>query len=129
MSLRQGRIKDFIIVIFVISVLLFMHLQDCIADTVFIKSAMKIHKMGGYVILINYETCDKWTDNILLKVHCEFNEAKFTFTSSVMNNIEQGWHKTQISISEVIRKRYGSLRKYKIELYKSGILVDKRESY
>ena len=129
MCLRQGRIKDFIIVIFVISVFLFLHLQDCIADTVAIKSAMKIHRMGGYVILINYETRDKWTDNILLKVHCEFDEAKFTFTSGVMHNIERGWHKTQISIPKVIRKRYGSLWKYKIELYRSGILVDERKSY
>ncbi|MBU3911236.1 MAG: hypothetical protein KKD90_01480 [Candidatus Omnitrophica bacterium] len=129
MCLREGRIKDFIIVIFVISAFLFLHLQDSIADTVSIKGAMKIHRMGGYVILINYETRDKWTDNILLKVHCEFEETKLTFTSSAMNNIERGWHKTQISISEVIRKRYGSLRKYKIELYKSGILVDERKSY
>lgn len=99
------------------------------ADSVSIKSSMKIHRMGGYVILINYETRDKWTDNLLFKVHCKFSEGEFTFVSSSLNNIERGWHKTEISIADVIKKRYGSIREYRIDLYRDGILVDTRSAY
>ena len=118
--------KKTIVAAIIISVF-FLHLQDCIADSVSIKSAMKVHVMGGYVILINYETRDKWTDGLLFKVHCKFDNGEFIFTSSSLNNVESGWHKTQITISDVIKKRYGSLREYEIELYRNGILVDKRE--
>lgn len=125
---RFNRIKHLVITAVIISVF-FSHLQNCIADTVAIKSAMKVHRMGGYVILINYETRDKWTDNLLFKIHCRFDEGEFTFTSGSLNNIERGWNKTQIAISEVIKKRYGSLREYEIELYKNGVLIDKKRSY
>lgn len=107
----------------------FMLLQDCAADTAAIKSAMKVHRVDGYVILINYETQDKWTDGLLFKVHCKFGEEEFTFMSGSMNNVERGWHKTQIDIPDVMKKRYGSLREYEIELYRNGLLVDKKKSY
>lgn len=32
-----------------------------------IKNTIKIQRMGGYVISINYETHDAWTDNLFLK--------------------------------------------------------------
>lgn len=123
-----NRIK-YLVIVPVIIVIFFSHLQNCIADTIAIKSSMKVHRMGGYVILINYETRDRWTDGILFKVHCEFEGGEFTFTSGSLSNVERGWNKTQIAISDVMKKRYGSLRKYEIELYKNGALVDKRESY
>ncbi|MFA4992196.1 MAG: hypothetical protein WC569_06420 [Candidatus Omnitrophota bacterium] len=117
--------KEVVIAAVLISVF-FAGPQDCSADSVSIKGVTKVYRMGGYVILINYETRDKWTDGLLFKVHCKFDEEKFTFTSSFMNNVENGWHKTQIAISDVIRKRYGSLREYEVELYRGGVLVDKR---
>ena len=80
--------------------------------------------MGCYIIVINYETYDTWTDNLLFKVYCKFKKGEFTFTSATLNNISQGWHKTQIGISEVMKQRYGSLKEYKIELYCKGILID-----
>lgn len=121
--------KSVLIVTILVGAILFTCLQDCIADTAAIKGAMKIHRMGGYVILINYETRDRWTDGLLFKVYCKFNEGELMFASSSMNNIERGWHKTQIAIADVIRKRYGSLREYEIELYKDGMLVDKKKSF
>ncbi len=105
----------------------FLCLQDCAADSAAIKSATKINMMGGYVILINYETYDKWTDSLIFKVHCRFNDGEFTFASSTMNNVEKGWHKTQIAIADVMKKRYGSLRGYKVELYRNSVLVDKKD--
>ena len=105
---------------------IFLLLQDCIADTAAIKGAMKVYRMGSYIILINYETRDKWTDGLIFKVHCKFDNGEFTFTSGSLNNVECGWHKTQIAISDLMKKRYGSLQKYEIELYRNGILVDKR---
>jgi len=105
----------------------FMCADNCAAGDISIKSAMKAHVMGGYVILINYETCDKWTDGILFKVYCKFEEKEFMFTSSSINNVERGWHKTQIAIADIIKKRYGSLREYEVELYRNGVLVDSRK--
>jgi hypothetical protein len=118
--------KKAAIVVIVISAF-FLCLQDCAADSAAIKSVTKVNVMSGYVILINYETHDKWTDGLIFKVNCKFNDSEFTFTSSVLNNIESGWHKTQIAISDVMKKRYGSLRSYEVELYRNGILVDKKE--
>jgi len=129
MFLRQVGFRSSLIIAVVIIASLSLHLQDCVADSVSIKGATKIHRMGGYVILINYETRDKWTDNLLFKVHCKFIEGEFTFTSSLLNNVERGWHKTQITISDVMKKRYGSLREYKIDLYKNGLLIDTRKPY
>ena len=117
-----------IAVVFTI-ILFFSDLQYCLADAIAIKGAMKIHRMGGYVISINYETRDRWTDGLLFKVLCRFDDGEFVFTSSSMNNVERGWHKTQIAIADVIKRRYGSLREYEIELYKNGILVDKKKSF
>ncbi|MDO8602824.1 MAG: hypothetical protein Q7O04_03130 [Candidatus Omnitrophota bacterium] len=118
--------KKVLIAVVIISAF-FICLQDCIAGTASIKGTMKANLMSGYVILINYETYDKWTDGLIFKVYCKFNEGEFTFTSSCMNNVERGWHKTQIAISDVMKKRYGSLREYEVELYKNGVLVDKRK--
>lgn len=128
MFLRKTKAK-YLSVSLAIAAILFLYPQEAKADSASIKGAMKIQRMGGYVILINYETRDKWTDNILFRVHCRFREGEFTFTSSSLNNIERGWHKTQIAISDVIRKRYGSLREYKIDLYRNGILIDTKKSY
>ncbi len=110
-----------------IAAVFFMRIDNCTAGDISIKSAMKVHVMEGYVILINYETCDKWTDGILFKVHCKFEEKEIMFTSSSINNIERGWHKTQIAIADIIKKRYGSLRGYEVELYRNGALVDSRK--
>lgn len=129
MFLRQRSFKIFVINVVIVITVIFLYIQDSIADSVSIKGAMKIHRMDGYIILINYETRDKWTDNLLFKVHCKFRDGEFTFVSSSLNNISRGWHKTQIAISHVIKKRYGSLREYKIDLYKNGILVDTKKSY
>ena len=129
MFLRQSQIRKTLILIAVISISLFLILEDSFADSVSIKGAMKIYRMGGYVILINYQTRDKWTDGILFKVHCKFERGEFSFLSSSLNNIEGGWHKTQIAISGVIKKRYGALREYQIDLYKNGILIDTKKAY
>jgi hypothetical protein len=122
----KNRIKYTAILIVIISVL-FLYLQDCLAGTASIKNVTKTYKMGGYVILINYETQDKWTDGLIFKAHCKFENGEFTFTSGSLNNVERGWHKTQIAISDIIKKRHGSLVSYEIELYKNGVLVDKKE--
>jgi len=129
MPLIQRQFKKLVIMASVIIAFLFLYAHGSIAETPSIKGAMKIHRMGGYVILINYETRDKWTDNLVFRVHCEFDRGKFTFTSSSLNDLERGWHKTQIAISNVMKKRYGSLREYKIELYKGGALIDTRNAY
>ena len=50
-----------------IAAVFFMRIDNSVADAISIKSAMKAHVMGGYVILINYETYDKWTDGIFIK--------------------------------------------------------------
>ncbi|PIP68573.1 MAG: hypothetical protein COW92_00515 [Candidatus Omnitrophica bacterium CG22_combo_CG10-13_8_21_14_all_43_16] len=116
-----------IVTAILIAAIFFMRVDNCAASDISIKSAMKVHVMGGYVILINYETYDKWIDGVLFKVHCKFEKKDFTFTSSSISNIERGWHKTQIAIADVIKKRYGSLRSYEVELYKNGVLVDSKK--
>lgn len=129
MPLILHRFKKLIVTAIVILLCLFLYAQDCEAESVSIKGVMKIRRMGGYVILINYETRERWTDNLLFRVHCKFGDEEFTFTSSSLNNVERGWHKTQIAISDVIKRRYGSLSGYKVELYKNGVLVDTKKSY
>ncbi|MDP8230387.1 MAG: hypothetical protein P9L93_04700 [Candidatus Gorgyraea atricola] len=123
------RAKNLIFTVTILIVALFLETGICLAETVSIKGAMKIHKMGGYVILINYETRAKWTDNLLFKVHCKFQKGEFTFVSSSLNNIQYGWHKTRITIADVIKKRYGSLREYKVELYKDNVLIATKSCY
>ena len=120
--------KRIIIIAAVLTAAMFlMRIDNCAAGAISIKSAMKAHVMGGYVIFINYETYDKWTDGILFKVHCKFEEKEFMFVSSSINNVERGWHKTQIAIADIIKKRYGSLREYEVELYRNGVLVDSKK--
>ncbi|MDP2980829.1 MAG: hypothetical protein Q8N67_02015 [Candidatus Omnitrophota bacterium] len=124
------RLKNIAISASVAVILLFSALgKGSFAGSAEIKSVMKIHRMGAYIILINYETHETWTDNLLFKVYCKFNEGDFTFTSATLNNISQGWHKTEIGISEVMKKRYGSLKEYKIELYCKGVLIDIKNGY
>lgn len=124
---KQFRILKLLVIIGIL--FLFVCPQNSFAESVSIKGIMKIHRMGGYVILINYETRERWTDNVFFRIHCKFNKGEFTFSSSSLNNLERGWHKTQISISDVIKKRYGFLREYKVDLYRNGILVATKKSY
>ena len=127
--LRKRRFKNYIAVFFLITLILLLDLEIAGAESVSIKGAMKIHRMGGYVILITYETYERWTDNLLFRVHCQFDEGEFIFTSGSIDNLERGWHKTEVAISDVVKKRYGSLREYKVELYRNGMLVDTKNSY
>jgi len=129
MFYRSLRLKTLLIAFLITATLACCFVRDSWPDAVSIKGSMKIHRMGGYVILINYETRDKWTDNLLFKVYCKFNDGEFIFTSSSLNNVERGWHKTEIAIADVIKKRYGSLKEYRIDFYKDGILVDTRSAY
>ena len=117
--------------VIVSAVLLFLLLcpQEALAKSIAIKGVTKVHRMGGYMILINYETRERWTDKVVLKVRCKFREGEKTFTSSSLNNVERGWHKAKIAIDDAVKKRYGSLREYRVELYKNGVLVDTKESY
>ena len=103
--------------------LLFLSMQSALADPVSLKGAAKIHRKGGYIILINYETRDRSTDNLSFKVHCKFDKGELTVMSSSLDNIQRGWHKVELPISNVTRKQYGPLREYKIDLYRDGILV------
>ena len=123
------RFKNIIISLCLYGVLLSSAMETSFAASAEIKNIIKINRMGAYMISINYETHDPWTDSLLFKVHCKFNEGEFTFTSASLNNIQQGWHKTEIGIADVMRKRYGSLREYRIELYCKGILIDTKSGY
>jgi hypothetical protein len=123
------RFKNIIILLGTYGVLLSFAIGTSFAASAEIRNVMKINRMGSYIISINYETHDAWTDSLLFKVHCKFNEGDFTFTSASLNNIQQGWHKTEIGISDVMKKRYGSLKEYKIELYYKGMLVDTKNGY
>lgn len=121
--------KSKIIIMPLVIILLHFVSENSFAVSTEIKSVMKINRMGSYVILINYETHEAWTDNLLFKVYCKFDEGEFIFTSASLNNVSQGWHKTEVGIPDVMKKRYGSLKEYKIELYRKGILVDTRNGY
>ncbi len=123
------KFKNPLILVFIVVILLYSTLENSFAASAEIKSVMKINRMGNYIILINYETHGAWTDNLLFKVYCKFNKEEFIFTSAALNNIPQGWHKTEIGISDVMKKRYGSIREYKIELYCKGILIDTKSGY
>jgi hypothetical protein len=122
-------IKSVIISVSIVIILLVSALGDSFASSAEIKSVMKIQRVGGFILLINYETREKWTDSIIFKAYCKFSEGEFTFTSASLNNIEQGWHKTEIEIPDVMKKRYGSLKEYRIELYCKGMLVNMKNGY
>ena len=121
--------RHIVIMLSIVIILLYSALENSFAISAEIKNVMKINRMGNYIIMINYKTHEAWTDNLLFKVHCKFNEGEFIFTSASLNNIQQGWHKTEVGIDEVMRKRYGSLKEYKIELYSKGILIDTKSGY
>ncbi|MDP6685569.1 MAG: hypothetical protein QGI05_01300 [Candidatus Omnitrophota bacterium] len=123
MFIRPRGIKNLIIVSVIVIGCLFTLVHDSIAAPVAIKGVTKVQRRGGYEILVNYETREKWTDNLLFRVHCEFEAGEFTFSSSSLNNVERGWHKTKIAISDTMKKRYGFLKDYKVELYKDGMLA------
>ena len=123
------RFKNIVILVSILIIFLYAAFENSFAASAEIKNVIKINRMGAYIISINYETHGTWTDSLLFKVHCKFNEGEFTFTSASLNNIQQGWHKTEISISDVMKKRYGSLREYRIELYCKGILIDTKNGY
>lgn len=123
------RFKTITISVFMSVILLYSAIDNAFAASAEIKSVMKIQRMGSYILLINYETREKWTDNLTFKVQCKFAEGEFVFTGASLNNVEQGWHKTEIGISDVMKKRYGSLKEYKIELYRKGILIDTKSGY
>jgi len=124
-----NRFKNIIVIIGISIAFIALFTEHPMAGSIEIKGVTKIYRMGGYTILINYETRDKWTDNLIFKAHCKFDKDEFIFTSSRLDNIQEGWHKVEIAISEVIKKRYGSLRGYKVELYYNGILIDSRDNY
>ena len=90
---------------------------------------MKAYRTKGYVILINYETHDKLTDRLSFRIHCEFEKGKLTFASNSLNNIKRGRHKTEIDISRATKKEYGFLKRYQVDLYKNGVLVDSKKRY
>lgn len=123
------RLKNAIIILLTAVILIFSYINNVFAASSEIKNVMKIQRMGSYVIMINYETHETWTDNLLFKIHCKFDTGEFTFVSASLNNISQGWHKTEIAISDVMKKRYGYLKEYKIELYCKGILIDTKNGY
>lgn len=129
MFIMPRKLKNIIMALAILTAMQVFSAQYSFAASAEIKSVMKINRMGNYIILINYETHAAWTDNLLFKVYCKFNEEEFTFTSASLNNIPQGWHKTEIGISDVMKKRYGSIREYKIELYCKGILIDTKSGY
>ncbi|MDP2911178.1 MAG: hypothetical protein Q8N76_02460 [Candidatus Omnitrophota bacterium] len=122
-------LKNIAVLVCVAVVLLCAAPGNSLAATAEIRNVMKAQRAGSYVIVINYETYKNWTDNLVFKVICKFNEGEFTFTSASLNNIKQGWHKTEIEIPEIMKKRYGSLREYRIELYCKGTLIGLKSSY
>lgn len=124
------KFKNIKISVFMVIILMYFASASSFAATsAEIKNTIKIQRMGGYVISINYETHDAWTDSLFFKVHCKFDTKEFTFTSASLNDVSRGWHKTEVMISDVTKKRYGSLREYKIELYCKGILIDTKNGY
>ncbi|MFC1624257.1 hypothetical protein ACFL28_02925 [Candidatus Omnitrophota bacterium] len=125
----KDNLRNYIVIALIVMAISILNVESVTSETVAIKGVTKIQRMGGYVLLINYETRKDQTDNLLFKVYCKFEKGDLAFTSSSLNNVERGWHKTKIPISDTIKKRYGSLRGYRIDLYDSGILVDTRESY
>jgi len=122
-------VKNIAISACILVVLTYFAMEYSFAASAEIRNITKINRMGNYIISINYETHETWTDNLLFKVCCKFNDGEFTFTSATLNNIPQGWHKTEIGIADVMKKRYGSLKEYKIELYCKGLLIGTKIGY
>lgn len=122
-SIYLHGLKKCIVIATIAILFLFPSIQNAIADPVSIKGAAKMHKKGGYFILINYETRDRLTDDLFFKVRCKFDRGEFTVMSSSLDNIQRGWHKVGLPISSVTKEKYGSLREYKIDLYRDGMLV------
>lgn len=89
-----------------------------------IESFSKTRTSHGYIFKINYTTEEEWTDGLVLKLICSFSKGgDLSFTSSGLNNIKKGWHKTEIQVPKVYRDRYGYITDYRVELYRNGILV------
>lgn len=89
-----------------------------------IESFSKIRTSHGYIFKINYTTEEEWVDGLVFKLFCSFSKgSELSFTSSGLNNIKRGWHKTEIQVPKVYRDRYGYITNYRVELYHKGILV------
>lgn len=94
------------------------------ASSSFIENLSKIRTSRGYIFKINYTTKDKWTDGLVFKLFCSFSKGnELSFTSTGLNNLKRGWHKTEIRVPKVYRDRYGYIKDYRIEMYHSGMLV------
>ncbi|MFH1854580.1 MAG: hypothetical protein ABH815_04635 [Candidatus Omnitrophota bacterium] len=89
-----------------------------------IESLSKIRTSRSYIFKINYITDEEWTDGLVFKLFCSFSRGtELSFTSSGLNNLKKGWHKTEIQVPKVYRDRYGYITDYRIELYHKGILL------
>ncbi len=107
-----------------ILILSFLSIDLCLASGSSIQTISKIRKSDGYIFNINYQTTQKWTDGLVLKLFCTFSKgAELSFTSTGYNNLKKGLHKTEINISDVYRERYGYIKDYRVEMYSDGILV------
>ncbi len=108
-----------------ITIIIFLSLAcSTHAATSVIETLSKIRSSKGYIFKINYKTKDEWTDGLVFKLFCSFSKgAELSFSSSGLNNIKRGWHKTQINVPRVYRDRYGYIKDYRLELYHKGILV------
>ena len=127
--MRQYKSKNSVILIVIVSFFLFSHIGRAAAEVVSIKGATKIHRNGGYIILINYETREKITDNIFFKVRCQFDKEDFVYTSNSLKDIKRGMHKVKLPIAHATKNKSGSLRKYTIDLYRNGTLMSTKRSY
>lgn len=121
--------RNIAILICIPVILLYSVVKHSFAASAEIRNATKTNRMGNYIVSIAYETHEEWTDGLVFKAYCKFKKGEFIFTSATLNNIPQGWHKTEIGIADVMKKRYGPLMEYKIELYCKGLLIDEKVSY
>ena len=109
-----------------LSVILFLSFipNTSASSSSFIENLTRIRTSYGYIFKINYRTKDEWTDGLVFKLFCAFSKGpELSFTSSGLNNIRKGWHKTEVRVPKVYRDRYGYIKNYRIEMYHNGILV------
>lgn len=123
---KQDKFKTIALIVIIISILC---IQSAMANPASINSVAKVYRNCRYIIFINYETSNKETDNLVFKVHCEFDKGESVFTSSSLNGLKRGRHSTKLHIPEGARKQYGSLRSYSASVYKNGILLDTKKTY
>lgn len=110
--------------ILILMALLVSFTAPIFASSSYIENLSKIRTARGYIFKINYQTEDEWTDGLIFKLFCSFSKgAELSFTSTGLNNIKKGWHKTEIQVPKVYRERYGYIKDYRLEMYHKGILV------